>query len=161
MARKIVTMVILISALLTSCSLIRMHRDRSENSYKILSFNPFVLQDYNVVVAENILGEIELILVQQYPPQKYNKDDLVLMKIGKIYNLDLFSIPDSVRFDGIPVPPGSHLDGDYMDLGRFKYNGETITYYDVQTKRLLLPHYFTSDMCANTRTIILIRRKPH
>jgi hypothetical protein len=77
MARKIVTMVILISALLTSCSLIRMHRDRSENSYKILSFNPFVLQDYNVVVAENILGEIELILVQQYPPQKYNKDDLV------------------------------------------------------------------------------------
>ncbi len=161
LSRSFTTMILLLSALLGSCSSILHYDEKYANSYKILTFNPFVLKNYNVVVAKTYDGEPVLVLVNLEPPQPYNKNDFTMLEIDRTYRLDLVPIPDTAEFEGIPVPGRDHYSLKYWDLGRFEYKGEMIDYYDSQSMLLLLPSYFTSDLCANNRDIILVRRKPH
>lgn len=160
--RTITTICVIVICLISfSCSSVLINKEKYANSYKILAFNPFVLRDYHVVLAETFSGELVLILVKFEPTQPYNKKDFSRLQLDNTYRLDLHPFPDSFEFDAVPVPPGSHLSGKYIDVGYYKHKGQMIDYFDTQSLHLLLPSYSTTELCSRNRFNILIRKKPH
>ncbi len=161
--RAITTLCVLLICLMSfSCSSVLINKKKYANSYKILSYNAYVLRDYNVILAKRFSGELVLILVSFEHSQPYNEREFSIVQYGRTYRLDLHPYPDTYEFEAATSNQGYHRPYKYFDGGYFRYKGKSIIdYYDVQSKYLMLPSYYADDLYASNQTKVILRKKPH
>jgi len=161
--RAVTTLCVIVICLMSfSCSSVLVNKKKYANSYKILSYNAYVLRDYNVILAKRFSGELVLILVSFKPTQPYNKKEFSHLQLDKTYRLDLHPFPDSYEFEAAINTQGFNRPYQYFDVGYFQYKGKRIIdHYDVQSKYLMLPSYYTPELCSGNCFNVLIRKKPH
>lgn len=131
------------------------------DEYRIWSILRDQLIDYILVIAKNNHDDFIIILVDKSPVQEHIESKYEVLCAKKKYKLHLERMPDSLAYKGIPMPPGHPFEGHYLDMGRVRYGCHVLEIQDFQTKRLLLPHYISSELCVTSDNKVLVRRNRH
>jgi len=128
------------------------------DEYRIWSILRDQLMDYILVIAKNNHDRFIIILVDRSPAQYCNESEYDILKVNKKYKLHLERVPDSLAYEGIPMPSGQPFEGQYLDMGRVGYGSHVLEIHDFETKHLLLPHFVSSDLCTTSNNMVLVRR---
>ena len=116
--------------------------------YRVLDYNPLVLDKNLVVIVEDHLHQISAVVIP-FPDKNTEKTSRGnSIRIGELYQLTLEAIPDSIKFDRMYTQRTKGTNN-YFDFGIFEYKGKPFRYIDAQSEMFLIPVYYTKDVQAN------------